>query len=148
MQDSVSLIGKVTLTSYDANTNAVVKKLEIPNLVVAVGKTFIASRVAGNTSAVMSHVAVGTGNTTTTSGSTTLQTELSRVALSVSGGTPSSNTITFSGSYTTAQANGSLVEAGIFNNSSGGTMLCRSTFPVYTKTAAETLAISWTVAIV
>ena len=148
MNESISLVGKVTLISYDANTNEIVNQLEIPNLVVLAGKTFIASRMAGTASSVMSHVAVGTGNTVTTSGTTTLQTELSRVSLSVSGGTPSSNTITFSGSFSTAQANGNLTEAGIFNNTSGGTMPCRSTFPAYTKTSATTLAISWTVAIV
>jgi len=42
---------------------------------------------------------------------------------------------------------GAVTEAGIFNASSAGTMLCRTTFSVINKAAADTLGITWTVTV-
>jgi hypothetical protein len=42
---------------------------------------------------------------------------------------------------------GAISEAGIFNASSGGTMLCRTVFPVVNKQASDTIAITWTITI-
>ena len=120
---------------------------ERKNLVVAVGKTNIAARMAGNTVAVMSHMAVGTGNTAATTSDTTLDTELARVALSVAGGTPSSNTVTYSAAFPAGTGTGALVEAGVFNDGSTGTMLCRTVFPVINKQAADSITITWVISI-
>jgi hypothetical protein len=120
---------------------------ERKNLVVSVGKTNIAARMAGNTVAVMSHMAVGTGNTAAVVGDTTLGSELARVALTVQGGTPSSNTVTYSASFPAGTGTGALEEAGVFNNSSTGTMLCRTVFPVINKQAADSITITWVISI-
>ena len=122
-------------------------RIEHKNLVVTVGKTNIAARMAGNTVAVMSHMAIGTGNTAAVVGDTTLSTELARVALTVAGGTPSSNTVTYSATYPAGTGTGALTEAGIFNASSAGTMLCRTVFPVINKQAADSIAITWVISI-
>ena len=122
-------------------------RIEHKNLVVSVGKTNIAARMAGNTAAVMSHMAIGTGNTAAVVGDTTLNTELSRVALTVAGGTPSSNTVTYSATYPAGTGTGALTEAGVFNASSAGTMLCRTVFPVINKQAADSIAITWVISI-
>ena len=42
---------------------------------------------------------------------------------------------------------GALTEAGIFNASSGGTMLCRTEFDVVNKGSADTMTITWTVTV-
>lgn len=120
---------------------------ERKNLVVSVGKTNIAARMAGNTVAVMSHMAVGTGNTAAVVGDTTLGSELARVALTVQGGTPSSNTVTYSASFPAGTGTGALAEAGVFNASSTGTMLCRTVFPVINKQAADSITITWVISI-
>ena len=122
-------------------------RIEHKNLVVSVGKTNIAARMAGNTAAVMSHMAIGTGNTAAVVGDTTLATELTRVALTVTGGTPSSNTVTYSASYPAGTGTGALTEAGVFNAGSAGTMLCRTVFPVINKQASDTIAITWVISI-
>ena len=123
------------------------EKIEYKNLVVSTGKTFIASRMASNTDPVMSHMAIGNGAASATVSDTTLGTELGRVALAVTGGSPSSNTINFSANITAGIATGAITEAGVFNDSSSGTMLCRTVFPVVNKLAGDSLAISWTVSI-
>lgn len=123
------------------------ERIEHKNLVVSVGKTNIAARMSGNTAAVMSHMAVGTGNTAAVVADTTLQTELARVALTVAGGTPSSNTVTYSAAYGAGTGTGALTEAGIFNAASAGTMLCRTVFPVINKQAADSITITWVISI-
>ena len=122
-------------------------RIEHKNLVVSVGKTNIAARLAGNTAAVLSHMAIGTGNTAAVVGDTTLETELARVALTVAGGTPSSNTVTYSASYPAGTGTGALTEAGIFNATPAGTMLCRTVFPVINKQAADSIVITWVISI-
>lgn len=120
---------------------------ERKNLVVSTGKTNIAARMAGNTVAVMSHMAVGTGNTAAVVGNTTLESELARVALTVAGGTPSSNTVTYSAAFPAGTGTGALTEAGVFNDSTTGTMLCRTVFPVINKQAADSITITWVISI-
>lgn len=143
--DGLSVKGDLIIIKTDASGTE--EKHEFKNLVVATGKTYIASRMTANTVNVMSHMAVGTGNTTATTGDTTLETELSRVALAVTGGTPSSNTVTYSATYPAGTGTGALTEAGIFNANSSGTMLCRTVFPVINKQAADTITITWSVSI-
>jgi hypothetical protein len=44
-------------------------------------------------------------------------------------------------------ATGAITEAGIFNAATGGTMLCRTTFPVINKGSADSLAVTWVVTV-
>ena len=118
--------------------------LRVANTVVNVGKNFIASRMV-NADAIISHVAVGTGNTGVQATDTALQTQLARVALS--GGTVSNNVVTYTATIPAGTGTGALVEAGLFNNSTGGTMLARTTFAVVNKGASDSIAITWTVTI-
>jgi hypothetical protein len=127
--------------------NGATETHEFKNLVVSVGKTNIAARMAGNTAAVMSHMAVGTGSTAAIVGNTTLETEIARVGLTVGGGTPSANTVTYSATFPAGTGTGALTEAGVLNASSGGTMMCRTVFPVINKQAADTIAITWVVSL-
>lgn len=115
----------------------------IDNLVVTTGKTFICSRMAGTTYAVMSHMAVGSGSTAAAAGDTALETEITRVALTST--TPSTSSITYVGDYPAGTGTGTISEAGILNNSVGGTLLCRTTFTAIPKGASDTLSISWTI---
>jgi hypothetical protein len=43
--------------------------------------------------------------------------------------------------------NVAITEAGIFDAETGGSMLCRTVFPVVTKMAADTITITWTISI-
>lgn len=144
LKDHVQATGRlvITLTGPDG---AVKETREIENLVVTVGKGYIASRMKDATATVMSHMAVGTTNTTPDVGDTTLAAEAGRVALTSTNVV--SNAVTYLASFPAGTGTGALVEAGLFNASSSGTMLARTTFLVINKGAADTLGISWTVTI-
>ena len=72
LNDSIILKGALKIVVRDI-TGAVTDEREVPNLVVAVGKNFIASRMVGTSDAVMSHMAIGEGTTTPVSGDTALE---------------------------------------------------------------------------
>lgn len=143
--DSLSVKGELIVIKTDEYGNEEVNQFK--NLVVATGKTHIASRMAANTVNVMSHMAIGTGNTAALTSDTTLESELARVALTVTGGTPSSNTVTYSGTFPAGTGTGALTEAGVFNDGTTGTMFCRTVFPVINKQAADTVTITWVISI-
>lgn len=142
LQDTLKVRGNLTIqqTTPEGETFTV----EVKNLVVTVGKEFLASRAAGNTPAVMSHMAIGSGTTAAVLGDTTLQTELARVALTISA---SSNVITHSATFGEGVGTGPISEAAIFNAASGGDMMARTVFPVVNKAAGDVFSITWQITI-
>jgi len=130
--DTISLKGELHIQVRNTQTGVVIERTE-KNLVVAIGKAFIASRMASATDPVMSDMAVGTGTTAPAGPDTALETELVRVTLSVSGGTPSTNTVLYTASFPAGVGTGAITEAGLF----GSTMLSRTTFPVINKGASD-----------
>ena len=138
IQDNIKATGHVTV-----RLNGEVVQ-EIPNLVVTAGKNFIASRMTGTTTA-MSHMAIGSTSTAAAVGDTALGGELGRVALSSSSTTGA--VTTYSATFPAGTGTGAVVEAGILNAASSGTMLCRTTFAVVNKGANDTLTITWQITI-
>lgn len=117
---------------------------EVDNLVVNTGLAFITSRMAGTSSNVMSHMAIGSGTTAAAAGDTDLESILgSREALDST--TPTNNTIAYVASFEAGEGTGAVTEAGIFNASTSGTMLCRTVFSVVNKGADDTMTITWTI---
>lgn len=117
------------------------------NLVVSVGLNFIVQRMKDATIDVMSHMALGTGTTPAALGNTTLESEIagSRVVLSTT--TVSTNTITYVSSFAAGIGTGAVTEAGIFNASTAGSMLCRTAFPVVNKQAGDSMSVTWTITV-
>lgn len=142
--ESVNVKGNLEVILLDQSGNQKDYR-KIDNLVVAVGKEVIAARLVGNTLAVMSHMAVGSGNTAATTSQTTLGTELGRVVLDST--SRSSNTITYVATFPAGTGTGSLAEAGILNASSSGNLLCRTVFGVVTKAAGDSVVITWNVTV-
>lgn len=138
VNDNFNLTGAVTIEL----NNKVVH--EIPNLVVTAGKNFVASRMK-NTTQVMTHMAVGTNNTSAAAGQTTLTAESDRNALTST--TVTNNTVIYVATWAATDATGALVEAAVLNASSGGTMLFRTVFPVLNKGSADSLTITWTITV-
>lgn len=144
INELLKVTGEPTFTLYDKHGN-IKQQFTKPNLVVTTGKILIADRLIGTTSNVMSHMAVGTSNVNLASSNTELASQLeNRVSLTA---TRSDNTITYSCTFGEGVATGALVEAGVFNAATAGTMLCRTTFPVINKEATDTLTINWNVTI-
>ena len=116
------------------------------NTVVTAGKNHIADRLSTTpTGAAMSHMGIGTNNTAVVAGDTALNTELDRNALTSC--TDSSNVVTYVADWAAGDGTGAIVEAGIFNAASVGTMLARTVFSAINKGASDTLQITWTLTI-
>lgn len=143
--DNIRAKGQVLITVIGPN-GEVKEKRFIPNLVVTVGKEFIASRMVGVASAVMSHMAVGTNAVAPVSGDTALGTEVGRVALS--SGIATGASVTYTATFGAGVGTGALTEAGLFNAGAAGSMLARTTFAVVNKGAGDSISISWTISII
>ena len=147
LNETLKITGEVSIKLLDKDGN-VIDNRSIPNLVVNVGKTFIAAsmlKTTTNTPTAMTHMAVGTTSTAPAGGDTALGGEAGRVALASA--TSSSNVVTYTATFPAGTGTGALVEAGIFNASSAGTMLCRTTFSVVNKGAADAMSITWTITV-
>tara|TARA_R100000664_G_scaffold8482_1_gene13936 strand:+ start:2084 stop:2494 length:411 start_codon:yes stop_codon:yes gene_type:complete len=116
---------------------------EVDNLVVTAGKGFVASRMAGTSANVMSHMAIGTGSTAAAAGDTALGNEAARTALTSTN--VSGAVVTYVDTFAAGTGTGAITEAAILNASSGGTMLCRTVFSVVNKGASDSMTITWTV---
>ena len=145
LNDSLKLKGRVGIVLKDKDGN-VKETREIDNLVVNAGLSFIASRMGGTSASVMSHMALGSSTTAAAAGQTDLLSILgSREVLDST--TVNSNQILYVASFEAGDATGAITEAGIFNASTGGTMLCRTVFSVVNKAADDTMSVTWTITI-
>ena len=118
---------------------------EVDNLVVTAGKNYVASRIKDASATAMSHMAVGTNNTAAAAGQTTLSAETARVALTST--TVSTNTVTYAATFGAGTGTGALVEAGILNASSGGTMLCRTVYTTVNKGSSDSMTVTWVITV-
>jgi len=160
MEDRVrGVVGRVhiVLRSFDG---IIKDERVIDNLVVNSGRTHIAQLLNSNPTfpvlpgaPQMSHIAIGTDGSGLSATNTTLASELSRV--SMNGGFPTvfipgipafqPSIVLYEATWPATVGSGTIKEAGIFNASSGGTMLARTTFGVITKVDDDTLSIDWQV---
>ena len=138
LNDGLKLTGKLSIAINDEVVQ------EVPNLVVTAGKNYVADRIKNN-STVMSHMAIGTGSTAAAAGDTALGSQTARTALTSS--TVTNNEIVYVDTFAAGTGTGAITEAGIFNASSGGTMLCRTVFSVVNKGANDAMTITWTVTV-
>lgn len=143
IQESIKIRGDLNIVLKDENGN-IKEQREETNLVVNAGLAFITSRMTDATDSVMSHMAVGSGSTAAAAGDTDLVSILgSREALDST--TDSAATITYVASFEAGDGTGAITEAGIFNASTAGTMLCRTVFSTVNKGANDTMTITWTI---
>lgn len=147
LQDLLKAKGSlnVVLTGADGveKTN-----IQIPNLVVNTGLAFVTSRMIDTSSAVMSHMAIGTSNAAAMATQTGLTTEVARVALTSSSRvttTVANDSVQYVASFGPGHGTGAITEAGVLNAASAGTMLCRTVFNVINKDVNDTLTITWKV---
>jgi hypothetical protein len=118
---------------------------EVDNLVVTAGKNYVASRIKDASATAMSHMAVGTNNTAAAAGQTALSAETARVALTST--TVSTNTVTYAATFGAGTGTGALVEAGILNASSSGTMLCRTVYTTVNKGSSDSMTVTWVITV-
>ena len=118
---------------------------EVDNIVVTAGKGYVASRMKDASATAMSHMGIVTGSTAAAASDTALGSQSVRQALTST--TVSSNEVTYVATFSAGSGTGAITEAGIFNASSSGTMLCRTVFSVVNKGASDSMTITWTVTV-
>ena len=144
LQEDLKMRGELSIVVRDFE-GKIKQSLHVPNLVVTNGKNYIASRMVGVASTVMSHMAIGTGTATPIVGNSTLGTEAGRVTLSSF--TATANAVTATATFPAGTGTGAITEAGIFNASTSGALLCRTTFPVVNKASGDSIAITWVITV-
>ncbi len=144
IKDNIKLSGNLRVAVYTEN-GELKNECEVSNLVVDAGLDFIASRMAGTSSAVMSHMAIGSDDTAADAGDTTLGSELGRVTLDSA--TVTDNAIAYVATFPAGTGTGAVTEAGLFNDATTGDMLCRTVFSVINKAAGDSMVITWTVTV-
>ncbi len=109
-------------------------------MIVDSGLQHMADQMAEQNQTAMSHLAVGTGTNVPGATDTTLQTELSRVALTSV--VRADKKVTYTATFGPGVGTGALTEAGIFNATSSGDMLTRIGFAVKNKGANDTMTVT------
>lgn len=149
VNDSIKAKGTLQLVLLDAQGN--IKQQDEHNLVVNTGLAYIASRMRDTTAAVMTHMAIGSGTVAAAAADTALGSQLStRVGLdstTIVTTTATNDSVQYVATFAAGQSTGAVTEAGVFNAATGGTMLCRTVFPVINKGALDTLVITWKVTV-
>jgi len=138
--------GNVLLVLRDEN--GIKSKHFVPNLVVNAGVALIADRLKDTSSTVMSHMAIGTTNTAAAGAQTALVAEAARVALTSTSNattTVSNDSLTYVATFAPGTGTGTIVEAGLFNADTAGTMLARTVFSGIVKGSGDYLEVTWTV---
>lgn len=147
VQEQIEIKGHVDIVVTDKDGN-IKETRSVKNLVLTTGKTFIAAsmlKTTTNSPVAMSHMAIGSGNTAAAVGNTAMESQLGRVSLASS--SSSGAVVTYTASFPAGTGTGAVKEAGIFNASSGGDMLCRTVFDVVNKGADDAMSITWTVTV-
>jgi hypothetical protein len=151
LQENIKASGLVQFQLLDEHGN--VKDQQSTNLVVNTGLRFIAEsmlKTTSDTPARMTHMAVGSGTNNADAANTSLQSQLARVDLDSSTSVTTNVTndaVQYVATFPAGTGTGAVTEAGIFNDPTAGTMLCRTVFPVINKSALDTLVITWKVTI-
>lgn len=146
INDNLKITGNVQIDLFD-ETGAVKDTRQIKNLVVTVGKTFIASRMVGATNNIMGYIELGTGTTAAAAGDTTLQAAISGSRTALTSGSNVNNVVTYSVLFPAGVGTGAVTEAGVFNAASAGIMLCRTTFAVVNKGTSDAMSVTWTITV-
>lgn len=159
--NTVELDGSLSIVK--TNDGIIKQEMYVPNLVVSVGKDYIASRMIDNAAPIMQYMALGISSALSTDVTlTALQSEVTlggysrslatltqQGNLPLAGGGTAENQVQYVATFAPGNpsSDAALVEAGIFDAATAGNMLCRTTFPVVTKQAGDTITITWTITI-
>jgi len=145
VEDRIILKGMFHFRLYDADGN-LKEEREVPNTITQLGDAWVADHLSDVGTALASHMAVGTGTGGKSTASTTLETELARVALdsTTQGGGADDNDVIWVATFPAGTGTGALVEAAVLNNAAGGTMIVYTDYAVINKGAADSLVVTWT----
>jgi len=142
LTDSVKVTGELQIRRL--RDGVITHEYEGKNLVVTTGTNLIAARLAGY-GTVISHMGVGIDQTAPSSTNTALASQVGRTTVVTTYN--NTNEVVYTATFAPGIGTGDLTEAGLFNASTGGTMLARTIFPAFEKSVADTVTIQWKIKI-
>lgn len=146
----IILKGALEIALNNANDGHLETYRHRKNTVVTAGRRWVLERIQSATppSSTISNMAIGQSTTSLGTDDTALVDEQDRKTI----GTFTTTNLTSNPpswvaqtSWATNEANTTLGEVGLFNSTSGGTMLARATFTTLSKATSNTLSISYTI---
>ena len=119
------------------------------NMVLSLGKEWIAQRCTGQEASLVTHMAVGTDTSAVTPQDTRLGAEIARVPLAQAGAVNPFNktVIRYEAFFVEGVGVGPLTEAGLFTAAVGGVCVARTVFPVKNKGADDVFTVVWEITI-
>ncbi len=138
MKEFVKMRGHFTLKKAGEESSLV----DLDNLVMTVGKEWAMARLEdASPPARATHIALGTDNTAAAIGQTALLAEIGREAISSRNKTGA--VVELSAVFGPGSATGALVEAGLLNDDTTGTLIARVVFTPVNKGADDTYTGTW-----
>lgn len=151
MNDIIKMKGYIEMELRNGIDGSLISRSEERNVIVTAGRSWVLQQICSSvisTAQSINNMAVGTGTTAPATSDTGLGSETLRKSI----GTFTTTNLTSNPpswlaavSFATNEANTTLGEVGLFNSTSGGTLLGRATFTTVNKTTSNTLSISYTV---
>lgn len=144
MNNELKLKGHIAIKVTGAD-GTVKHQMEKDNVVVTVGKTYLAAWLAAASQAdkFMSYVDLGSGSTAAAAADTIMQTSLGARVIGTLSST--SNTWQNVSTFAAGASTGTVAEAGLFSASTAGTMLAHQVFTGIPKGADDSLELTWTI---
>lgn len=146
----LQLHGRLDVMLYDEFGNLKDER-HFDNLIVDSGFEGVAYRIAPHDGTAATnpwnYIAIGTGTTAPAAGDTGLSgSQLARIqdTQATYTATPSKQ-LQLQATFGAGVGTGTVSESGLFDASSGGSMLARQTFTTITKGASDTLTVTWTI---
>jgi len=146
MREKIFIKSNVIVELFDKQRKLKDRRI-VSNVITEVGDAHVADQMSDRTEASMAFMAVGTSTTAASAGNTALGNEIDRNALTsrTQGTGADDNDVIYVCDFGAGEAVGAITEAGIFNQSVGGQMLCRTTFAAINKGTDDKLKITWTI---
>lgn len=140
MLEVAGLSGEFEVFLYDSSGN-LKEYRKVKNITVNSGFSAVCDMMGQGGVEPFKYCAIGTATNAPDASDTSLGGEIARVQ---GGYTKVSNTVWQNeATFGAGTGTGAITESGLFNGSSGGTMLCRQTFAVINKGENDTLVITW-----
>jgi hypothetical protein len=139
----IPVIGLVDLVLRSEDGN-IIHEVHDHNIVTSVGRDYFARKVGSDPSLTseISHISIGSSDLPTP--------RVSDVALTDETATSAItttlfdfNTLSMSSLFDSGVGTGTVGEAGLYTNDASRKLLCRITFPPFTKGASEPLSVQW-----
>jgi phage-related tail fiber protein len=145
IKSGAKISGMVHIYMYRNGT--LIAERHVHNILTDAGAAHIADRMSGLTQTAMTHMAIDDVDTTPDASDTTLGSELARRTCSKAQLTGANDhKVRYTCNFPAGTGTGVVVEAGIFNASSGGTMLARVTFSELRKSSLDNITLYWDIA--